>query len=366
MNVVTFRCNCECNFTLFQSGFIPWWIRSFNNFGGYEPIRYGFLQNLSADQIAYATQASEAACIVDRNGDESKEVRLEILRENFNHSDENMYVVFCDNECNKRNLSYIISRNLPSKQTVLKNLIIQFEVKHSYFDSLVRAVVKIKPDVITRILPSPDEFLKYPTSPCLNFPDLLPRAEYFKVDDNQKSALHTILSSDPRSPPVIVNGSFGTGKTRLLAVATHCLIKQAHQPVKVLLCAHHQSSADHFIEQYFGPMVTDKHHPLKVELIRLTSSNYTVRNSNFQKYYTRSKDMCNYLDYYHHVPYLVVATTFLTSVSLLNMFGVGFFTHIMLDEGSQSREPEAIAPLCLANSNTKLIIAGDSCQVSMK
>ena len=362
----SFRCNSECNFTLFPSGYTIWWIRSTRS--THDPMRYGFLQNLSADQIAYVTQASEAACIVDRNGDKSKEVRLEILRENFQHSDEKMYVAFCDNKHNRRNLSHIISKELPEEQTDLKNLIIQFKVKHFYFDNLIRAVIKIQPEVIARILPSPDEFLKYPTSPRLNLSDLLPKAEYFKVDDDQRSALCTILSSDPRSPPVIVNGSFGSGKTQLLAFATHCLIKQGkinHQSVRVLLCAHHQSSADHFIEQYFGPMVTDKHHPWNVELIRLTSSNYSARNSNFQKYYTVSKDMYKNLDHYRGVPYLVVATTFLTSSSLLKMFGVGFFTHILLDEGSQSREPEAIAPLCLANSNTKLVIAGDSCQVSM-
>ena len=60
---------------------------------------------------------------------------------------------------------------------------------------------------------------------------------------------------------------------------------------------------------------------------------------------------------------LVIATTFLTALSLRNLFRPGFFTHILIDEGAQTREPEAIAPLSLASSGTKIVIAGDSCQV---
>ena len=41
----------------------------------------------------------------------------------------------------------------------------------------------------------------------------------------------------------------------------------------------------------------------------------------------------------------------------------GHFTHILLDEGAQSREPESIAPLCLADIDTKIIIVGDHKQV---
>ena len=39
------------------------------------------------------------------------------------------------------------------------------------------------------------------------------------------------------------------------------------------------------------------------------------------------------------------------------------FTHILIDEGAQTREPETIAPLSMANCHTKIIIAGDNQQV---
>ncbi len=55
---------------------------------------------------------------------------------------------------------------------------------------------------------------------------------------------------------------------------------------------------------------------------------------------------------------IVVVTTFTTSLSITNAVGNKFFTHILMDEGSQTREPEAIAPLSLASINTKIVIAG--------
>ena len=36
-----------------------------------------------------------------------------------------------------------------------------------------------------------------------------------------------------------------------------------------------------------------------------------------------------------------------------------------MDEGAQAREPEAVAPLCLATKNTKIVIAGDQFQVGL-
>ena len=171
-----------------------------------------------------------------------------------------------------------------------------------------------------------------------------------------------------RSPPIIVNGSFGSGKTQLLAVATHCLIKCGMlngQPVRILLCAHHQSSADHFINKYFGPLLLRREqYEQPLGLIRLMSRSYHIKDDMFKNYYMHSQDLHNNVHHYQRASYLIVVTTFLTSLSLPYKLRSGFFTHILLDEGSQSREPEAIAPLCSAGPNTKLVIAGDSHQVS--
>ena len=324
-------------------------------------MRYGYFSNLSADEIAYATQSSEGAFIVSE-GREDK-VKVEILRENFEHCDEKMYVAIKDED--EEILSKIISKPLPRSPTSLKKLSIEFEVKHSYFNSLKKAIDRIKPEVIARIIPSSQDFLPISIS-SHHMNQLLPRIPCdLKINlYDQLQVLNRILSSDSRSPPVIVNGSFGTGKTRMLAIAARCLVEQgksSNKPVRVLICAHHQSSADHYIEQYFGPMCTNEHNPWDVKLVRLTSSSYNNRNSKFPQYYKKRNTGSNY---WRPQSYFVVVTTFLTAPSLFSEFKAGFFTHILLDEGSQSREPENIAPLCLAAPDTKIVLAGDSCQVS--
>jgi len=58
----------------------------------------------------------------------------------------------------------------------------------------------------------------------------------------------------------------------------------------------------------------------------------------------------------------LIITTFLTAPHL-TFYDVKPFTHILIDEGAQTREPEAIAPLVLAGDNAKIVIAGDHLQV---
>ena len=308
--------------------------------------------------IAYVTQASEAAFIVPR--DESlEEVRLEILRKNFNRSDTNLYVAF--SEADSHNLSAIISKPISGSEVSIPDVCVEFEVKHFYFNSLIKAVNKISNVIIGRILPTALSF--NPLRPTRY--DIMSLLQHSVTIDreNQWKALHAILAFDPSSPPLLINGSFGTGKTQVLAAATYCLIQygiQHRKPVRVLICAHHQASADHFVEKYFGSMFE---HTRDVVLIRLTSNSYRVRNSKFPNCYVTSFDLKKYLG--RNAPqFLVIVTTFLTAPSLRWSYDQNFFTHILLDEGSQSREPEAIAPLCLASVNTKIVIAGDSQQVS--
>ena len=307
-------------------------------------MRYGYFSNLSADQIAYATQSSEGAFIVSK--ERKDEVAVEILLENFHHCDEKMYVAIKDEDI--LTLSKIISKPIPRSPKELKNLSIEFEVRHVYFDSLIKAINRIEDNIIARIMPSFQDFLPFPSHHSSDF------------DHDQLQALSTILSSDSRSPPVIVNGPFGTGKTRMLAIAARCLVEQgrsSNKPVRVLICTHHQSSADYYIEEYFGPMCINEHDPWDVKLVRLTSNSY-IRNSKFSQYYKRRNQGS---DYWRSLRYFVMVTTFLTVPS---HYEAGFFTHILLDEGSQTREPENITPLCLAAPDTKIVLAGDSCQVS--
>ena len=326
-------------------------------------MRYGYLSNVSNDQIDYATQASEGAYIISQDEERQFKVKLmKTLQDNSNCYDEKLYVAIQESDSNV--LGQIVDADIPDQKSTFDSLSVEFEVKHGYFNQLVKAMNAVSLEIVKRIQPLSSTFYRltgFPVKYFLQLLDTLPPG--IRIDTDQFRALCTLLSCNPRSPPVLINGAFGTGKTRLLAVITHCVIKHGvarKVPVRVLICAHHQASADHLVEQYFGQMFSER---VDVELVRLVSRFHSNKRSRFQNVY---KTIDEYI--YHNMNqsksvYLVVVTTFLTSLTLLKKFQPGHFTHIFLDEGAQSREPEAIGPLCLAGADTKIVVAGDSCQV---
>ncbi len=320
---------------------------------------YACIEGLNQDQIAYATQASEAIFAVSSQQETNlTEVRMEILRENYDHCDDFLYVAFnkIDEKILSKLSSKIISKGLKFE------IYFEFEVKHSFFNCLIKAVNGIQSEIIRRLFPINNSFQRHPTYPEGYERRFLPPESFeMNLDNNQRSGLFKILTIGSGQPPILINGPFGTGKTRLLAVAAYALIKQGkaeNRPVRVLVCAHHQGTADNFVEKYFGKMAQDAN----FQLIRLTSPNYHVKSKKFQQYYKARRDMNSFRR--QNSQYIIVATTFLTAPSLKYIVGDKFFTHILMDEGSQSREPEAIAPLSLASNTTKLVIAGDPEQVS--
>lgn len=330
-------------------------------------MQYGFLSNVNTDQIAYATQASEGAYIVSQNGE--NEVMFEILRDNYKHTDEKMYIALYKTRFSMQLLSQVLSieSSLLHKDIFCEDIIVEFEVKHSYFNALVKAVNKIPSVIVDRVLPIYTDFCRFRDISIKEVLSFLAKVPYYSTihrrDDDQFRALCKILTCIRKSPPVIVNGSFGTGKTRLLAVVTNCIIQYgiAHkEPVRVLVCAHHQASADSFVEKFFGPMFG---HRSDIELVRLMSWAYRYRSSTYFRFYKATDEYVSQAGMKPLPENLIIVTTFLTAPSLCGIFKPGDFTHILLDEGSQSREPETIGPFSLAGLNTKLVIAGDSHQV---
>ena len=136
-------------------------------------------------------------------------------------------------------------------------------------------------------------------------------------------------------------------------------------PVRVLVCCHHQISADTFLERYFGVMQDHKINPWEdAYLVRVTRDNYS-KNSKHECYYVPLEDFKRNVQQIIKEDYLVVVSTFLTAHSFQRFIGCNVFTHILIDEGAQAREPETIAPLSMANHHTKVVIAGDNQQVRM-
>ena len=234
---------------------------------------------------------------------------------------------------------------------------VKFEVKHSYFNRLHYSVDKISDEALKRIVPSVDDF-----KDGLR----IPRSTYFqhKLDFFQFTALQTMVFSRSTAP-VLIPGPFGSGKTRLLSIATEYFIESAKEkgyPSRVLICCHHQDSADIFMKQYFFPMLQDQENPWSVDVVRVTSQTHNKKKLRYCMPFNKFEEK---KDMYFSKPYLVVVTTFLTALRMSDFISPDFFTQILIDEGAQAREPECIAPLCMANKNTRIVIVGDSKQASL-
>lgn len=303
---------------------------------------------MASRQIMYAIQASNGYVTIMCRGIQFKATLLSC---NNKAIDEKLYVGF--NEC----VTKEIGTNLRSCSSA--DVFVHFEVNHFYFDDLNDGVCKISSAVLKRILPTSDHFkcqLETRKMPKRKYPEL-------DLDPEQYPALQVIINSQS-SAPVLLSGPFGCGKTRLLAVATEYFIRQckeSRQKCHILICCHHQHSADIFIDDYFEKMLTNRKNPWEVEVVRVTNNSHRIH---FPRYVTAAdfRDRL-FTSRYCSKPYVVVVSTFGGALRMSKVVPSDFFTHIFIDEGAQTREPEALSPLIMANANTHIIIAGDCQQV---
>ena len=232
-----------------------------------------------------------------------------------------------------------------------------FELKYSYFDRLHKALDLLSCSTIQRLIPT------Y-FSTTVEYPDLRLSNKYkelLTLDHGQRKALNMIVYAEPKAPVVVV-GSFGTGKTQLLAQAAFQIFTAKHEErPRVLICAHHQASADAFLTKYFIPM---KDKGWKVYLARMIVHFEDRKHYSeyYRKYYMTSHRVAERIERIQ-----LVVTTFANTLHLAELLPPpldGWFTHILIDEGAQTREPETIAPLFLCGPKTVVALAGDHKQVS--
>ncbi len=229
---------------------------------------------------------------------------------------------------------------------------VRFKLKHSYFQRLQQNIERLSPDIVAKIMPDTVHFTgaKIPATTLPNW------YQNVRLDGGQLRALEAITCDS--QAPVLVVGPFGTGKTRLLARAAFQILKEDREH-RVLVCAHHQASVDTFVE-YFGEMKKDPAKPWWVNFLRIMP-NKSYRSNTRNKFNEYFKTMQEVKRLRRSSYRLVVST--LGKIPF--PFGNGFFTHILLDEGAQTREPELVGPLCLADKSTKIVIAGDHFQARM-
>lgn len=343
-------CRCDGEYIIFlcQLGQTPGELKV-DAKPGYH-ARYGYIKGMGCDEVAYATQS--ASCAIIKLGNRS--TKCDILRENNYHAEERLYIAFEKENVDKITSYFKIDKNSFES---LNCLLVNFLLKFSYFKSLQESIDNMEDDGIARIIPKHSSFK--PTMP-LDHTLLEPYIKYCSPD--QLQALKTIASTPVSGPPTLIAGPFGTGKTRVLAVAAHYFVHESVQKSKrvgILVCAQQQTSADAFFEMYSN--LTLEKEPVTVTRV---VPRYVWRPNNrcvksveeFKKEMERNS--------HRNLQRYVIVTTCLTAKQIANIIPSWFFTHIFLDEGAQMREPEAVAPLCMASPDTKLVIAGDKYQVT--
>ncbi|KAK3594867.1 hypothetical protein CHS0354_005940 [Potamilus streckersoni] len=186
-------------------------------------------------------------------------------------------------------------------------------------------------------------------------------------EDQMKAVRHIVAERSGYTPPFIMYGPFGTGKTETIAQAAMVLLKE--QPTsKILICAQSNSAADLYITKHFDIFM--KKSNLSISLRRVYYKErrvYTVAPE-VKKYCILSPDKSYFEsptkeDILNH---RIVIVTLAESLVLTTMGLQGNFTHIFIDEAAQSLECETIMPISLANENTCIVLAGDHVQISPK
>ena len=346
-----YRCNGDYQLVLHQSGLKrPAWMTRESDF---RHVRYGYIV-LSGDQIAYAVQAAQDKEGVTLTYNGNTICTCDILSENYSHVEDKLYVGFERDDVSKMNHSDCPVTQGPSSFTVH----VSFKLKHSYFNNLKKSLDRLKPDIIRRLTPDYQSFIaNAPNSHMAAHPMFRPYESICSPD--QLQALKTITLCPPSGPPVLIAGPFGTGKTRVLAVSVRFLFEQPAPFVRILVCTQQRVSADNFLETFLGLQESWNVGYVDAFLVR----DYGFHNPKLKRYYRSIEDVRRHISRHPQQNRLLLVTTCLTAPRLAEFLRRDFFTHILIDEGAQMREPEAVAPLCLAGSNTMIVIAGDHHQV---
>ena len=301
----------------------------------------GTLVGLSSNDVVYVQQAATDVEITIGQ----TTVHAEIARYTVSKNRQDVVkVIFNDTEDYYRLKSKIC---LKESRTVF----VHFVLKHSYFHNLHKSLDRVKLRIIDGLVP---EVLppKQNDLPAIPMPD---NDLWMLSKDYQLIALKKMMACDNRAPFLLI-GPSGTGKTRLLANAAYQFIKKRSN--RVLICSSHLQSADAYIDKYFGPCEKSLQ-SYNVNPVRVAGRGY--KYSGKYDHLVKRKG-CSFEEKRKIRQSRLIITTFLTAPYLIDL-RVRCFTHILLDEGAQAREPETIVPLGLADDNAKIVIAGDHMQV---
>ncbi|GFR93377.1 helicase with zinc finger domain 2, partial [Elysia marginata] len=185
----------------------------------------------------------------------------------------------------------------------------------------------------------------------------------FLNEDQLAAVRHIVVPREGATPPLIIYGPFGTGKTETLAQATMALLATQKDQCRILLCTQSNSAADLYITKHFHQFIM-KDGGLK--MLRLIAEE--------RRFATVPGEVCKYCCYSDDKKFItpskqeikrshIVLTTVENALVLSKFEMYGDFTHIFVDEAGQIIECEALIPLSLASPKTCVVLTGDHYQI---
>ena len=239
---------------------------------------------------------------------------------------------------------------------------IQFRLSRLSMAEMHYAIDKVTD--LTIVYPDMEPVPKIPWSPSSQWCADLDT----NLNPKQREAIIAITTPlNIQLPPILIHGPYGTGKTYTLGKAIEQLLKKEGN--RVLVCTRSNSAADLYIKEYLDPAFLEKKNVSR--LLRVYYHNRWVQtvHPTVQKYCLIDTDQVTSTRKFR-TPSLadledkeVVVATLSTSRILTQLLPAGHFTHILLDEAAQAMETEALMPLVLATSATRIVLAGDHMQL---
>jgi len=248
----------------------------------------------------------------------------------------------------------------PFRGKFFQNVSAHFKSNRSYFQRLHQAIDLAPTAVLLKLLPTQKSFAPLP-SQQVNHINLTARR--FHLDtEYQIQALRQMLSCNPAAPYLLL-GPFGTGKTYVLAAAVEKLLGDRSN--RMLVCTHLNRGADNLYGSLQKRLGNRKACNL---VLRLVANREALESLRINGSCIAANEP--FLTMEHILQWPAIITTFITAIQLREMEtrnGTYFpFTHILIDEGAQSPEPETLGALMLAKEQTKVVVVGDNQQASLE
>ena len=255
---------------------------------------------------------------------------------------------------------------------------------------------------LVRFMPDRDEYVRMHEAldkidPCVMFPKLkkvsirstwdeksiLAKAEKEKLSESQKVAINSIINTKFQTFPTLICGPFGCGKTRTLAIAARLVALNYHGS-RVLIVTRNNSCANLCIEEISRGNEFDSISSYRDKMTQNPGSIHPILFRHFAKATNlgRNKKVIEFTQFNYEkgakmskmlkseellICGIVVTTTHgcYSLIQLGEQLGADaqpLFTHVFIDEAAQIIEPEACIPLHFASPDTKVVLAGDTCQ----